>query len=251
MKVFIKRLIALFSQIFLQQKCIFLVSHMRSGTSLLSNIILSNSSFYGIGESHIVYRNKSSIGGLIIKIARIRGSKGLASDFLFDKILHNERIDGDMSVIADNAKYVFMCRNPVEAIPSIVKVMSDLWCGDLNQKAIDYYCNRMVWMRRFAESVPADSIFFIEYENLLDSPNTVLSQLQSFFEIKEPFLLDYDVLHWVGQAGIGDPSDMIKTGRLIAKPRCKTDALNVPDEYLHAMYLYDSLRAYFYDSFEG
>lgn len=238
-----KSLILFVSRHVFRQKHVFMVSHMRSGTSVLSNIILTNPSFYGIGETHIEYHDSRSLGALLHKIASVRGLKGITAKYVYDKILHNERIQCDMVRIAPSAKYIIVLRNPLEAIPSIAKVMEGLWDGGLDQQALDYYKLRIEWLRRFVEELPAKNLFFLEYEELLARPRPVLDDLQKFLCLGLPLSERYDVNCWVGRSGIGDPSLHIKSGKLIARERQIYNEQLIPAGFEDVYKQYRELRA--------
>lgn len=243
MRSLAKLLILFVSRRVFRQKHVFMVSHMRSGTSVLSNIILTDPSFYGVGEAHIEYHNNRSLGALLYKIASVRGLRGCAAKYVYDKILHNERIQCDMTKIAPSAKFIIVLRNPVDAIPSIAKVMEGLWQGDLDQQALVYYEQRIKWLSRFADKLPVEDFFFLEYEELLERPRPILDQLQRFLCLDHSLRECYEISSWVGRSGIGDPSDRIKSGKLIARRRRTHDELAMPDSFKNAYRQYSDLRA--------
>ena len=51
---------------------IFVISHMRAGSTLLSNIILSGGNVFGVGETHTCYKHKHKINEAIIKLILIK-----------------------------------------------------------------------------------------------------------------------------------------------------------------------------------
>ena len=91
--------------------------------------------------------------------------------------------------------------------------------------------------------MPPKAFFFLECEDLFEQPRPILDQLQQFLCLDHPLSESYAVNRWVGCSGIGDPSEHIKSGRLLARNRRIYDERAIPDEFRAAYEKYRDLRA--------
>ena len=70
-------------------RCLFLVGHMRCGSTALANVLCAHPSVSGYGETHVRYDRPSAPGALILNQLR-RGRWRPRATHLFDKLLHDD-----------------------------------------------------------------------------------------------------------------------------------------------------------------
>ncbi|HUD90534.1 MAG TPA: sulfotransferase family protein, partial [Sphingobium sp.] len=70
------------------RNCLFVLAHMRCGSTALSNILCSRPDVSGYGESHVRHDGQGALGRLAMNQMRRGGWKPQAP-ILFDKILHS------------------------------------------------------------------------------------------------------------------------------------------------------------------
>jgi hypothetical protein len=195
-------------------KYIFMLSHMRSRSSLLSHILGSNEAICGYSELHYSYPKKSSLLKMHVELYQDL-SCNLNGKYLFDKLLHNSMVLSDEVINHTNAKLVFLLREPESTVKSIIN-MGDL-TGESNYKnqsiAFEYYCGRVKQLLEYAKK--NNNIFFVNSDELVKTPEKILPKLSSWLELGQELSQHYDTFNRTGAVGAGDPSKNIKEGKII------------------------------------
>ena len=127
MKVFkkIKKNLVLISNprlVFQRTKYIFLFSHMRSRSSVLSHILGSNPDicgYYELQQRYLVYRHVIAMRRVLHKELKC----SLKDKYLFDKILHNRLRVSKKILKKMNPKIIFLLREPVATLKSMINLM--------------------------------------------------------------------------------------------------------------------------------
>src|SRR5690606_9289121 len=152
--------------IFSKKKYVFLVSHMRSRSTVLSHILGNNPEVCGYKELHFSYKNQLSL--INMQIALVKDLKcNLKNRYLFDKILHNSTISDEVLYKAQ-PKIIFLLRTPEETLKSILNMGFKTgvdWYKD-PVKVTDYYCNRLNQMEQLAQRI-SNEYLFIESTGLI------------------------------------------------------------------------------------
>lgn len=207
-------------------KFIFILSHMRSGSSLLTHILISNPAVIGFGESHIKYNSEADFNKLMMKVyyqyqnfsqfpehlTRLR----MNQTYVLDKILHNQKIVNEKLINLASISVIFLVREPARALASLLDLKSH-W----NQKnAFDYYNDRLRKLVEYAEQInnPQRSLF-ITHDQLLNQTEVTLNKLQQFLQTKQPFSEEYELTRSTGQKHVGDHKGNIKAGKIIRQKR--------------------------------
>jgi len=95
-------------------KFIFLCSHMRSGSSLLTHILVSNPEIIGYGETHINYSSEANLNELVKKVySKVKNYK-MDENYVLDKVLHNNKFEDYHFLTSDHIKTIFLLREPKE-----------------------------------------------------------------------------------------------------------------------------------------
>ena len=192
------------------ERTVFLLGHMRCGSSVLSNVLIANKKIIGFGETHVSYKLKYSPASLAISLVR-NGINPFKTGLLFDKILHNNH-DSSAHCSFYSANAIFLIRHPVNTIVSLCYLAKK--CKNLNQSfvdpevCLDYYISRLKNLKSSWSRFPETNRHMLSYESLLEDTEKQLNALSNKIfnneEIKNEYSLSYSKL------GSGDPINMHK-----------------------------------------
>lgn len=187
------------------EKCIFMLAHMRCGSTALSNILVSRADISGYGEAHIRYDGLGALGRLGVNQMRRDGFRPDAS-YLFDKILHNRH---DSHVPADffDARAIFVVRRPGDAIRSIVSLFRKLQRDEYADfdRAAAYYVERLDALLALWRRFPAHRRIGLTHEQLLVDPDAALLNISTRLGFDPPLTNHYVSPQASRRGGGGDP----------------------------------------------
>ncbi len=233
-------------------KILFLLSHMRSGSSLLSHILVTNPEIAGFGETHIKYSVEDDFEKLILKINELVGNSQVylnylgvsqsctnnssriillpgiteseqdarttnlhkwdAPNYFFDKILHNNMFINEHILCSEQVDVIFLLREPQRSLASISKLKPH-WN---HKQVLGYYLRRLAKLETYAKLMNSkERSFFLTHDQLLHKTELVFKSLQNFLQVQQPFSEEYEILPTTGMRFIGDQSERIKSGRII------------------------------------
>lgn len=198
------------------QRYLFLLSHMRSYSSLLSHVLGSSPDVDGYCEMHVRYRNKLDFMRLRYRIQRSTG-KRLHGRWLLDKILHNYIRPPDRLLDKAQARAIVFVRKPEAAMRSILTLAQSNEQDRLThtpQTVCDYYVSRLHRLRVDGERLGERALYF-DAETLIDSPAEILGQLGSWLKLSEPLSPHYKLFPDSGRVLFGDPSANIRSGYIL------------------------------------
>jgi hypothetical protein len=194
-------------------KYLFILSHMRSRSTLLSHILGSNPDICGYAELHRSYRGSMSL----LKMRAILSADTkdiLENKYLLDKILHNYSISKKIFELV-NPKIIYLVRNPENTIKSIINMgrTTELKKYQDPTEATKYYCNRLSLLEEQIRKNRAD-FFFIDSKDLIHRTDHVLLSLQDWLKLKQPLSRYYKIFRNTGTPGYGDRSQKIMSGKI-------------------------------------
>jgi hypothetical protein len=197
-------------------RIIFILSHMRSGSSLLAHILNSNPEIIGYGETHINYTSKLDFKHLMFKVYWQLKELDMSHQYILDKILHDHKILEETLLTSENLYTIFLIREPKRTLASIL----DLKPHWTEETALSYYIQRLSTLERYAKIINSkERSLWLDYDQLLESSNSVFKTLKNFLGTKAGFSEEYEVLKTTGIRGIGDSSENIQAGCIIRTPR--------------------------------
>jgi hypothetical protein len=225
---------------FARRRYLFLLGHMRSYSSVLSHMLGSHPQIDGYCETHIKYRTRFDLWRLQREVRRLTGEP-LAGDYVLDKVLHDYPIARSI-LDSDSTRAIVVVRRPAAAVRSIIEMglaySSVAWHRDFEQVA-RYYERRLAGLLRLTEAFRG-RVVFLEAEHLLAHPQEVLDQLGIFLELGAPLQSEYRRFVYTGEAGFGDPSEVISTGHLVAARRETRTTVSLPRPLITRLqYAYD------------
>ncbi len=198
-----------------EKKYIFLFSHMRSYSSLLSHILGSHNSISGYSEMHLPYMKKADLITLRYRVYLIN-NKESNGEYVFDKILHNHPIS-DSILNGSNMKIIFMLREPEATLKSILKMSENL--NNPNRisdiyKIEKYYLKRLEQLAQLAKRTNGKAVY-LDADKIVNDTDFVLGYMSDWLQLKTPLSSEYKTFSKTGEPGFGDPSDNIKQGKII------------------------------------
>lgn len=226
--------------LFCKMKYLFVVSHMRSRSSVLSHILGNNSEVCGYKELHMSYIGQLSLINMQIELAKDLKCK-LRNRYLFDKILNNFTISDEILNKAQ-PKILFLLREPEDTIKSIMNMGFKTginWYKD-PVKVTEYYCKRLHNMQQLSYRAGEGNLF-IESKDLVENPNDTLKNITIWLKLIEPLKTTYSTFKDTGMMGFGDPLENIKSG--VLQPTSSYPDIHVPEHLLRkAKEAYDACK---------
>ena len=176
------------------QRYLFLLGTMRSGSTLLASILCSHPGVLGYGETHVVYRSSGDFGELEARVCRAHGidPAEIGPRYVLDKLLHDGLLPHPEALSGADLTCLFLLREPRRTIQSLVHQL-----GSTLDDAFAYYLGRLASLERYARVFPRAAFLG------LDPPLTAEYRLQPLHDVK----------------GVGDRSEAIRAGRVLASPR--------------------------------
>lgn len=203
--------------ILVPKEYVFLVSHMRSYSTLLSHILGSHRDIAGHHERLMAYRDRTDL-------TRARFEESLAGSssryrYLLDKVLHDEyTLAGSILDRADVRLLVFV-RHPAKALPSMVRLTQVSPLGDRFDglpRLTEHYVTRLERIVADASRASKRALYF-DAEAIVQQSDALLEGLSTWLGLSEPLSAQYEVFRDTGERYRGDVSDRISQGRIVPK----------------------------------
>ena len=193
-------------------RILFILSHMRSGSSLLTHLLNANPEIIGYGETHIKYSSELDFKTLMFKVYWTIKDYQMNHKYVLDKVLHNHKFLADDFLVSEQVSSIFLIREPQRTLASILEIKPH-WS---EEKALNYYQERLEILENYAKLINnKKQSFFITHEQLINQTDVVFNGLKKFLETQESFSEQYETLTTTGRKGIGDSSKNIKAGYII------------------------------------
>lgn len=200
---------------------VFVLAHMRSGSTLLSHILVSHPDFDGAGETHTFYKAPEDLGRLVPRTCELLRKLQVTSKYVVDKITMDQYLSDEVLALLPIHKSIILFRKPEAALKSIIEFFK--WPQEM---ALDHYVTRLATLALYGR-VLRDRAICVEYDALVDQPQETLAALTRFFDVDQPFRQAYTKTKVTGK--MGDPSRNILTGKIVRTPehnlQIKTDVM--------------------------
>ncbi|TVZ59154.1 hypothetical protein NA63_1679 [Flavobacteriaceae bacterium MAR_2010_105] len=216
--------------LFGRTRYIFIISHMRSRSTVLAHILGTNHNISGYRELHISYKGRLSL--LRMRVILFREFKfSLKSRYLLDKILHNYTITNKL-INRVKPKVIFLLREPEATLKSILFMGAKLNLEQYEDpvKVLNYYCSRLKQMEVYSKSLEK-GCFFVESDEFINNSSVTLNRLTEWLQLDVPLSTSYSIFRKTGKGGAGDPSPVITSGVLKNKESDYSDII-IPPEVL-------------------
>lgn len=244
----------------------FLLSYIRSGSTLLRCLLDSHSQIYSGHESHL---NGFRVNFDAEPTSMAMNSLGLSTEelecMLWDRVLFSQLRMSGKCIIVDktpgnvsywkriskywpNAKYLFLFRHPVNIFESIEDVVNLRVGNDSANLGADHpetpsrsetIGNINKFGEVFAEAANILPGLKIRYEDLVNQPELITQRICTFLDVPwEKEMLDYGrVDHGPFEAILGDWSEKIKSGT-VGEARRVPELAAIPDDLRYACELF-------------
>jgi hypothetical protein len=203
---------------------IFILSHMRSGSSLLTHLLADNPEICGYGETGIRYSSHRDFDLLIGKVMyNLRQFPRFRKErYVMDKLLHDQLLEPDNVHLLSNerCRVIFLIREPQGALASLVNLekLNSLRLGE--KGSFDYYVARLATIERYAEEITRFCpCLVVTYDQILHQTTETLDSLRQFLELSQPLRESYHRLPTTGRLGVGDGSSNIRSGYILRGER--------------------------------
>jgi hypothetical protein len=217
----------------LRLRVLFVLSHQRSGSSLLVHCLNTNPKVLGYGETLIHYASERDFRRLpLMVMARTRKLVALQR-YVVDKLLYDELIEDPHLLRSENLQTIFLVREPKGALQSLIQAPElEGWPQriEANRDHVDqeiaarYYCDRLETLEEYARTInDKKHSLFITFDQLLERTGDVFIAFQRLLQIHGSFSEQYEILRTTGASGHGDVSANIKQGfvdRQIQRRHC-------------------------------
>jgi hypothetical protein len=219
-----------------------LLGHMRSGSTLLLHLLMTDPEVSALGERGAVYASRADLARLAIASRIARRSPFRRLRYVADQVNHNQLTPNSRLLQDPRVRILFLLRRPERTIASILELYRthyrQAWSPS---QAVDYYIERLGALTELGESLASPiCAALIPYETLMDSPQETLEALRLFLGLGQGFTQTYITYSFTGKHG--DPGPNIAAGRIIHKaPTTRVD-LNV-SELERATRAYDRCRS--------
>ncbi|MES2666271.1 MAG: sulfotransferase [Pseudomonadota bacterium] len=198
-------------------RAVFVLAHMRCGSTALSNVLCSRPDISGYGEAHVRYLGPQSLGQLVVNQALRRGWKPGARH-LFDKLLHN-RHDEAAPPAFFTARAILVAREPVAAIRSVRALYAGpgrvLYQTDAEVAA--YYIARVEALLAMWPRFAAGRRVALTHAELLTTPDAALARISDRLGFGVPLENRYVSPVASRKSGGGDPVVSGRHTRIVAR----------------------------------
>lgn len=192
-----------------EYRYVFILGHMRSGSTLLSHLLGSHPDFAGAGETHIAYQTPDDLPKLVTKTCELLHKPFLRAHYIVDQINHpyvsNEVLASDRVY-----KCIILVREPEATLKSLMTLLK---CNET--EALDAYLERLETLTQYAQLLKKRAIF-MDYDDLVDRSTETLAALTDFLDLDAPLTPAYQTHRMTARVGgFGDPSRNIQVGQII------------------------------------
>jgi hypothetical protein len=201
---------------------VFIMGHMRSGSTLLLHIMLTHPRIIGCGERNRPYESHLDLDKLAIASRLAQRAPFRRVRYAVDQINHDE-LTPNRDLLEDaRVRMIFLVRSPAPTVSSILKLSrafyNDAWTIE---RAVDYYARRLRTLAALAAGAAAGRAMAMGYEDLVDDTATMLRKMEAFLGVDTPFREESEVQRFTGTRG--DPSGTIQAGQIVRRRMAAAD----------------------------
>ncbi|NBB79015.1 MAG: hypothetical protein GVY36_06145 [Verrucomicrobia bacterium] len=223
--------------VFYRGKYLFLLSHMRARSSLLSHILGSNQEICGYKEENRSYPNNRSLLFLRMRLMVNSEEYKLTNEtnYFMDKIVHNKFEISPKILERENTRAILLVREPVGTYQSMIRLA--------RLRKIDAYANIDIFADSYVQRLEKlveysvemkKRALYVDSDSLLDNIGPTLKNISTNLNLSIPLSDQYQQFKDTGRPFSGDSSESIKRG-CIFKPKYDTESHSVP-EICHVAY---------------
>ena len=218
--------------IFGPKQYLFLLSHMRSYSSLLAHILGSHPDIVGHSERLRSYADSRDL--VMLRLRQYQSGGPTNYTYLLDKILHDRYAVADKIMGMRNVRAIIFVREPAATFRSIVYMGQELlrdesYC-DLD-RVLEYYTRRLDTLVAYCQLVRTPALFF-EADNIVHNTERLINVIGDWLQLRTPLTSNYKVFPETGQPGRGDPSDKLRQGTVVSGSTGDYGDIDIPPAIL-------------------
>lgn len=195
-----------------RSRYLFILSHMRSRSTVLCHVLGSHPEIVGYSELHRAYASRLDLLKMRADLYS-EARRNLSNKYLLDKILHDEIFIADELLNHVRPRVIVSVREPESTLKSIIQMghrTGVAWYQD-PQQAADYYCRRLESLAEYARKLRG-SFFYLDADELVEDTEGVLSRLSDWLGLRSALLPQYEKFPNTGKRHYGDSSANIRAG---------------------------------------
>ncbi len=198
-----------------KQSLLMVLGSMRSGSSMLTNVLTTSSEILGLGEAYVTYDEPRALSRLSYQLFRHRRIWPSGYRYLADKILHDDLLP-DVAALARwiDLHVIVLIREPLGCMKSLDWIFTNRpnWKGHRSEQ---YYPMRLRQIARTVDAIPRSvPLMATTYESLTDDSDRALARMSAFLDLNDPLTTDYEVHRRTGGWANGDGSSNITSGTI-------------------------------------
>lgn len=193
---------------------LFILSHMRSRSSLLSHLLGSHPEICGYGELHYDYPTPTSLFKMHLELYKDLNDIN-ESKYYLDKVLHNSYVISDKILSNPKVHILVLFREPKATIRSLVKMGEATNKPEYSNtdKMLQYYIKRISYLIDISKKY--SKLHIIESDKVVKDTAHTLKDLSDWLNLDSELSENYNLFNKTGKAGHGDPSSSIVSGKII------------------------------------
>ena len=200
---------------------IFILSAMRSGSTLLQHLVCQQEDMLSAGETKIEYHGLEDLARLRAHLLEYNDRQ--ADDGTryrcVEKCVHNGYFPRPLAVATPEIRFIFLLRDPVAAVSSLLERKGWPYAESV-ESAVWYYNDRFTALVSFARLLqrPEDAVY-IGYEDFLGGPSRHLRRLSGFLGLDQELTESYPKQKWTARLSLGDVSPNIHSRKIVPNER--------------------------------
>jgi hypothetical protein len=202
-----------------------ILGHMRSGSSLLLHLLLTNPDIIACGERNSAYKSERDLDWLELETRLQRRAPFRRFRYVADQINHDKFTPNEALLRHPRVRLLFLVREPIGSISSVINLTRAFYEEWPAAKAVYYYAQRLTTLARLAErAIPRGNALFTTYDDLINNTSVELERMRKFLGLETGFSQTYNLHNFTGMRG--DPSERIRAGRIVRN--CAHSLLDIP-----------------------
>ncbi len=215
---------------------VFILSAMRSGSTLLQHIIGQESRALSAGETKLEYQILADLASLrdhLFSYNEIEEADRKADWLFIEKSVHERYVPSIENLQDPSIRFVFILRDPHAALTSLLERKGWPYTESI-EAAAWYYTERPKQLVELARQLKDPKhAYFLTYEDLLAHTDLHLAGLSRFIKAAKPFEASYPKQKWTAVMSLGDVSGNIKREQIVKNQR--DELVDMPSELYQQM----------------
>jgi hypothetical protein len=227
---------------------LFLLSHMRSYSTLLCHILGNNPAISGYAEAQQSYTTGFDLLTLRLKAA-FHGNYKPGSTYVLDKVLHNYYGMADSVLKRDSVHCLFLVRQPLPTLKSVVNMwrrgsdpgLSNRPLPELQELARSHYVSRLDGLVDLASRLKhlGRTPVGLRAERIVEDTSPLLRDIEGLLRLRFPLRDQYSAFSKTGLPAYGDMSEHIRSGEIHRERSDYSDTPIDPEVLGQAIAAYD------------